>query len=237
MLVTRPALQNEPLCALLRAAGAAPLTLPLIDIIPDPAALAQLPAQTATADWLIFVSPSAVDIGWPVIPQNNARLACVGRPSAARLQLQSRQPVIYPQTGNDSAALLATLQPLLIAGQRALIVRGHGGRNELADGLRRHGVQVAFADIYQRVEIDADWTAFDSAAADGSLYAACVTSTQIAGRLFAQAGSHRHATLQSLHYCVPHERIAAQLAEYGARDITIIRDGDQAMVAALCQRL
>lgn len=237
VLVTRPALQNEPLCSLLRTAGATPLALPLIEIVPDAPALAQLSAQAAAADWLIFVSPSAVDIGWPVISQSNARLACVGRPSAVRLEQYARQPVIYPTTGNDSRALLKTLQTLIQPGQRILIVRGSDGRDELAAGLRQYGTQVSFADIYQRREINADWSAFDTATANGSLSAACVTSSQIATLLFSQAGSHRRATLQSLPYCVPHERIAARLTEYGAQDIMIIRDGDQAMVAALCQRL
>lgn len=237
VLVTRPALQNERLCSLLRAAGATPVTLPLIEIVPNPAALAQLPAQAATADWLIFVSPSAVDIGWPAIALSHAQLACVGRPSAVRLEQHTRRPVIYPATGNDSSALLHTLQTRIQPGQQILIIRGSDGREELADGLRQYGAQVSFADIYQRREINADWAAFDAAMASGSLTAACVTSSQIADLLFAQAGSHRRATLQSLHYCVPHERIATRLAEYGARDIMIIRDGDQAMVTALSQRL
>lgn len=236
VLVTRPAIQSKPLCTLLQQAGAEALAFPLIAIQPDETALARLSQQTVRADWLIFVSPSAADIAWPALKDTMAKLACVGQPCARRLEHYAGRSVVHPTTGNDSASLLADPSFAVKAGQRVLIIRGHGGRPDLVNGLRSRGVQVELAEVYHRTENQPDWSAFDTAATSNSLYAACVTSTQIARLLFTQAGSHRHATLQSLNYCVPHERIAAYLTEAGAQNIMIIRDGDQAMVTALCQR-
>ncbi|MDN0081253.1 uroporphyrinogen-III synthase [Crenobacter sp. SG2305] len=237
VLVTRPAAQGAALATLLTAAGAQPLAFPLLDIVPQPDALAALPALAGAADWLVFVSPSAIDVAWPVLAElpPAARLACVGAPSAQRLAALAGRPVLHPSNGADSGALLAEPALAELAGQRVLIVRGIGGRAELAEGLAARGAAVEFAEVYRRIDAAPDWAAFDSAADAGTLAAACVTSAEIAERLFQLAGRSRQATLQSLLYSVPHARIAERLAQLGARHVVTTPAGDAALVDGLSE--
>ncbi|MCW3480802.1 uroporphyrinogen-III synthase [Neisseriaceae bacterium JH1-16] len=237
VLVTRPAAQGVALAARLAAAGAMPLAFPLLEIVPQPAALAALPGLAERADWLVFVSPSAIDVTWPALADHpvSAKLACVGAPSARRLAALAGRPVLHPASGADSTALLAEAALSDVAGQRVLIVRGVGGRAELAEGLAARGATVEFAEVYRRVDATPDWAAFDSAAAAGTLVAACVTSIEIAERLFSLAGRPREATLQSLLYSVPHARIAERLAQLGARHVVTTPAGDDALVDGLSE--
>jgi uroporphyrinogen-III synthase len=235
VLVTRPPAQCAGLEALLDAEGARTLRFPLIDIAPEADALAALAGEATAADWLILVSPSAIDCAWPTLGQLAAlpRLACVGAASARRLATLSGREVLYPQDGNDSTALLGEAAMQQVAGQRMLIVRGVGGRTELAEALRARGADVRYAEVYRREEITPDWGEFDRLATKGGPDACIVTSSEIADRLFHLAGSVRIRALQCLQYCVPHPRIADRLAALGAARIVTTRADDAAMVTGL----
>ncbi|TCP09119.1 uroporphyrinogen-III synthase [Crenobacter luteus] len=237
VLVTRPATRVAALAARLAAAGATPLPFPLLELVPEPAALAALPAQLAGADWLIPVSPSAVDFAAPALASANLarlRFAAVGAASARRLAALTGRPVVHPAgETSDSAALLAEPAFDVRPGERVLIVRGVGGRPELAEALRSRGATVDFAELYRRETGEPDWAAFDAAAAAGTLAAALVTSGEIAERLFQLAGPARAESLQSLLYGVPHPRIAERLAALGARHIVTTRADDDALVEGL----
>lgn len=232
VLVARPLAQSAELLRLLAAAGFDAGHLPLMEIEARPEALAALPRQAAAADWLVFVSPSAIDQAWPALQTLDLaakRLVCVGRASAAKLSALSGQPVLYPTEGSDSEALLALPELADMRGQRALIVRGVGGRPLLAQNLTARGAAVDFAEIYQRRDGAPDWPAFDRAPPD----AVIVTSGEIVEQLFRLAGSSRIRTLQCLLYCVPHKRIADRLAAQGATRIMTTRAEDSALVAGL----
>lgn len=231
ILVARPAAQSGRLLQSLAAAGWQGLPFPVMDIQPQPAALAHLPAQAAAADWLFFVSPSAIDIAWPQLQQQplQARLACVGQASARRLASLSGQDILFPDSGSDSEALLALPQLAEVAGQRWLIVRGCGGRALLADTLRARGASVELAEIYRRLDGKPDWALLD----DGLPDAMVITSSEMAEQLFRLAGPARAGTLQCLLYCVPHPRIAERLQALGATRIVTTRADDEALVAGL----
>ncbi|MBV8046805.1 MAG: uroporphyrinogen-III synthase [Paludibacterium sp.] len=235
ILVTRPAAQAAELSRLLRAEGAEPVGFAVIDIQPDAAALAALPPRAAASDWLIFVSPSAIQLAWPALSNLPAlpRLACVGAASAQKLGKLARRAVLYPHVGSDSAALLA--EPALrdVTGQSVLIVRGADGRAELGQALARRGARVDYADIYRRADAAPDWQTFDRLDASGRLDGCIVTSGDIAERLFRLAGSGRARALQCLQYCVPHPRIAERLAAQGVTRIVTTQADDAAMVAGL----
>lgn len=235
ILITRPAAQAARLAALLQAEGAQPVRFALIEIVPVPDALAALTQAAGSADWLIFVSPSAIDCAWPALAAMPSlpRLACVGAASAGRLSALTGRPVLCPQHGSDSAALLATPELADVATSRILIVRGQGGRQELADTLRTRGARVETAEIYRRIDGTPDWALFDRLVDAQRLDACIVTSGEIAERLFRLAGSARNAALQCLQYCVPHPRIAERLAAQGVARIVTTRADDTAMVAGL----
>ena len=87
ILITRPASQAIELATMLKEEGAHPALFPLIEIAPQAEALARLAADANAADWLVFVSPSAIDCAWPTLAglASNVRLATIGAASAAKL--------------------------------------------------------------------------------------------------------------------------------------------------------
>ncbi|AXK38808.1 uroporphyrinogen-III synthase [Crenobacter cavernae] len=237
VLVTRPAGLAAPLAARLESAGATPLAFPVIELKPDAAALEALPRSLACADWVIPVSPSAIDFAADALGSaklEKLRFACVGAASARRLAALTGKAIVHPAgETSDSAALLAEPGFCVRPGQRVLILRGHGGRPELADALTVLGASVSLAELYRRVDGAPDWAAFDAAVDAGTLAAALVTSGEIAERLFQLAGPARAEPLQSLLYGVPHPRIAERLAALGARHIVTTRACDDALVEGL----
>ena len=237
VLVTRPLGQSARLMALLADAGARPEPFPLLRIEPCPDALDALPAAATAADWLVFVSPSAIDIAWPRLAPLalRARLATVGAASAAVLARHSGRPVLYPTAASDSAALLALPEFADPAGLDIVVVRGGGERGEPMATLRARGATVSAAGVYRRLDGDPDWERFDRLHAEGRLDAVVITSSEIAERMFRLAGPARGRTLQCLQYCVPHPRIAERLASLGAARIVTTRADDAAIVAGLSE--
>ncbi|MBN4080285.1 uroporphyrinogen-III synthase [Beggiatoa alba] len=158
IMVTRPAHQASQLIRLLEQAGARIYCLPLIKIIAivqPTAAIAQV-KQLEQTDIAIFISQNAVIHGFQLIQQqgglpSHIKLATVGQGSANLLEKTAQRPVeIVPQGSYNSEGLLA--HPLLqnVSTQKITIFRGIGGRNLLADSLRKRGADVEYAEVYQR---------------------------------------------------------------------------------------
>ncbi|WP_230369754.1 uroporphyrinogen-III synthase [Paludibacterium denitrificans] len=229
--MTRPQAQSQRLLALLRAEGADAAQLDVLDIQPDVSALGQLPALAQQANWLIFVSPSAIDIARPALADVNlehVQLACVGAASAARLAALSGREVLHPTQGSDSDALLALPPLAALHQQHVIIVRGKGGRATLGETLAARGAQVTLAEVYRRA-VNPDWNLLDSRPPDAIL----VTSSEIVERMFQLAGPHREGTLQCLLYGVPHPRIAEKLMAHGVTRIVTTRADDAALIVSL----
>lgn len=215
LLLVRPQAQAAQQAQRLAAAGIAALPFCVEDTVADERALSALPQQAAAADWLVFVSPSCIELAWPHLAASPlaARLACVGRASADKLAALSGRAVLHPPHGNDSDALLA-LPPLQeLAGQTVLIVRGDGGRPQLGETLARRGARVRYAEVYRRVPVAADWALFDRLAASNP--ALLITSSHSAELLFRQAGATRQPTLLGCRFIALHPRIAATLQQLG----------------------
>ncbi|MGM8060378.1 uroporphyrinogen-III synthase [Vogesella indigofera] len=224
LLLVRPQAQAAQQAQRLAAAGIAAQPFCVEDTIADDAALAALPQQAASADWLVFVSPSCIDLAWPQLAglPLAANLACVGRASADKLAALSGRSVLHPPHGNDSDALL-TLPPLQqLAGQTVLIVRGDGGRPQLGETLARRGARVHYAEVYRRVPVAADWALFDRLAASNP--ALLITSSHSAERLFRQAGATRRHALLACRFIALHPRIAATLQQLGVAQPLLAAD-------------
>ncbi|WP_371319319.1 uroporphyrinogen-III synthase [Pseudomonas sp. B6002] len=156
VLLTRPAEESTALAATLSDAGIFSSSLPLLDTEPLPIT----PAQQAVFDDLgrycavIVVSKPAarlavqrLDQRWPQVPWFS-----VGAATAQVLADQGLD-VHYPQTGDDSEALLALpalREAVARPGARVLILRGEGGRELLAERLREQGASVEYLELYRR---------------------------------------------------------------------------------------
>jgi len=155
--LTRPAQQAGPLQAALQARGARVFCLPLLEIAAVPPKREQLQhlKDLDRYDLVVYVSSNAARIGldrifewWPQYPVGILNLA-VGSGTAAVLEAEGLQ-VGYPTERMDSEGLLALPELADIGGKRALIVRGMGGREVLAQGLRERGCTVDYVELYER---------------------------------------------------------------------------------------
>ena len=142
VLVTRPEGQASPLVGALMAAGARTVELPTLTLVPVADADLERRARETVpaADWLFFVSPNAVRHGlalmrragtkWPA----RARIASVGTGTSAALRAEGLEVDLEPHAGAGSEPLLQRTELAHIDGERAVILRGAGGRELLAAG-------------------------------------------------------------------------------------------------------
>ncbi len=234
VLLTRPAAQCAPLAAKCAAAGLRAHVFAPLELVADTDALAQLPALAAAADWLIPVSPGAIDIMWPVLAGHlpeTVQLACVGKGSAAHLAALAGRAVLHPEAGSDSEALLALPPLFALSGQTVLIVRGETGRALLADTLAARGATILLCEAYRRVACDPGW---DKLPADMAQATLLVTSSDIARALFASVPAARRDWLLRQQFVTLHPRISEVLQSLGASKIvTAANASDDALLAAL----
>ena len=156
VLLTRPAEESAALAASLSEAGIFSSSLPLLDIEPIPvtpeqqAILRDLGRYCAV---IVVSKPAArlalqqLDQAWP-----HLRWFSVGA-ATAQVLADHGLDVQYPQTGDDSEALLqlpALREAIARPDARVLILRGEGGRELLAERLREQGASVDYLELYRR---------------------------------------------------------------------------------------
>ncbi len=239
VLVTRPAAQAEAFCRLLRAAGARPVPFPVLAIEPLPPAVA--PPLPARLDWVIFVSANAVRHGLPWLRRQAAfpaaRVAAIGRQTAARLDEASQPVHLVAPPPHTSEALLA--QPALaeVTGRTVLIVRGEGGRTLLADTLAARGARVHHLIAYRRTRPAVAPDALARLLAEPGVDVAAVTSVEALHNLLAMAGKLARAELLARPLLVGSARMAEAARQLGFRHppLQAASPADRAMLDALCQ--
>lgn len=242
VLVTRPEAQAESLCRRLQALGANVYRLPTLAIEPLPLddALRGELGWAATADWLVFVSPNAVEIGLDALrraglsPADGCRIAVVGPGSAQALERRGLSVHLCPEQGFDSEALLAADWD--VAGRRVAIIRGVGGRELLGETLGGRGATVRFVEVYRRVlPPSASAAATMTNWLTAGVPVAVVTSQNGLINLLKLAPAHcRDALRQARLVCVS-QRIADTAAELGFNGGTVIAPapGDEGIAQAL----
>lgn len=157
LLLTRPAEESAALAASLSDAGIFSSSLPLLDI----EALPVTPEQQSVLRDLgrycavIVVSKPAARLAvqqlnqpWPQLPWFSVGAA------TAQVLADHGLNVHYPQTGDDSEALLelpALREAIARPDARVLILRGEGGRELLAERLREQGASVDYLELYRRL--------------------------------------------------------------------------------------
>lgn len=164
LVLTRPAAQQAAWCEALTALGVPVRGWPLIDIgpAPDPRAPSAAWRMLPSARLAFFASPNAVEAFMAARPPGQVWptacwAACVGPGSADALRAAGVPPqrVLAPDVEAaqfDSEALWPLLMQVVQEwrGQPAMLLRGQGGREWLADRLRAQGAQVHAIAVYQR---------------------------------------------------------------------------------------
>ena len=175
--------QPQPRCASLarslRAQGHEVLELALRHLVPI---AAQSPARQAlaisgTVDWLIFVSPGAVEAALPVLLAQpggwlpRAGLAMIGPGTAAALRDHGLEPEGLPiawclpaRAPFDAGALIAQPPFDRPAGLRLMVLRGERGREDWIDTLRARGARLSVVAVHQATALPLPGAALNRAA-------------------------------------------------------------------------
>ncbi|MCP4904188.1 MAG: uroporphyrinogen-III C-methyltransferase [bacterium] len=165
VLVTRARAQAAELSGALRATGATPVIVPMIELAaiasgPGAEEIDRAVASVAAYSTLVFTSSNAVrffvraleakrgSVGASLAPA--LRVFCIGEVTA-RAALGAGLPVHLIASGRgDAEALLAQLLPALSGDrERVLIPRSQIGRSVIADGLRAAGAEVDSVAFYE----------------------------------------------------------------------------------------
>ncbi|MDE2600197.1 MAG: uroporphyrinogen-III synthase [Rhodocyclaceae bacterium] len=244
VVVTRPAGQATHLAEALVAAGATPVLFPVLAIGPldDNTALVERIIALDRYDFAVFVSPNAVAMGlhevltrraWPA----HLRVATVGHSSESALQAHDlagqEKQVLCPQGRFDSEALLELPELQDVQGRRVVIFRGDGGRELLADTLRRRGAEVDYASCYTRRCPTHSPDGLLRLWEAGRLDAVTVTSSEGLHNLVAMLGQLGLAWLRKTPLFVPHARIAAAAEACGIHTVVLTDPADAGLMAGL----
>lgn len=167
VLVTRPAQQAAEFIELLRTRDIESLAFPTIEILPLELSH-QLETQFLSLnqyDLLIFISANALKQAVELLQKLaispasiRVKIATIGQATLDVAREYGFKVDLTPQSGFNSESLLAMqeLQADNIKGERCLIIRGIGGLGLLAEKLQQRGMDVQYAEIYQRIAPEID---------------------------------------------------------------------------------
>lgn len=250
VLVTRPAHQSDSLINLLKAQGATPVALPLLEIQPVPESdpkfqlLKQKVLDLDLNQHVIFISVNAAEIAlelidqyWPQLPVGVQWLA-IGKQTAGLLSNYGIDAYSSP-VGYDSESLLSSPGLQQVAGDKVLIFRGEGGRETLAKELGARGAEVSYAELYRRrMPAYSDQQITEALYQPESPDVILISSGEGLQNLLTLAtGSQSQFSPEGLFNChmvVPSERIKKLAAEAGFRNVTTANGPDnQSMINSL----
>jgi len=244
ILVTRPRAQSAALTEQLENAGARVVHFPVIDIAPldlmdDGGAVRRIIEQLDSYAIAIFISSNAVihadrivrDLqgDWP----RRLRYAVIGPASAGALADIGLQAEICPAEQFNSEGLLALPAMQQVRGKQILIFRGKGGRETLAEELRRRGAHVDYAEVYQRRRPSAHLDDLPQGQRD-SINAIIVASNESLQNLYDLAGERWRTWLQTMPLVVISRRSEALAGDLGFKHIVIAKQAtNEALVDAV----
>lgn len=238
VVVTRPAAQAASLCQLIEARGGSAIAFPAIEIrAPESTpALATLPNRLDQFDMAIFVSANAVagaaQLIGAALPAG-LQLAAVGKSTRGALEQLWRRPVICPDQGANSEALLQAAELQRLKGRRIIIFRGQGGRELLAQTLSQRGATVEYAEVYRRARPAGDLGRLVAQRPPPEFITA--TSNEILQNLYDMATGTQRDWLLARQLVVISERAVQLAGELGFAHPPIIasESNDQGLVEAM----
>ncbi|AFJ48820.1 uroporphyrinogen-III synthase [Shimwellia blattae] len=243
ILVTRPSPAGEQLVARLRSLGREAWHFPLIEFSPG-RELAQLPAALAglrPGDLGFVLSQHAVEYArralshsgqpWP----GHVQWFAIGRTTALAFHNVTGLDIRYPQDREISEVLLQLPELQNIAGKRALILRGNGGRELLGTTLAARGAEIAYSECYQRSPRHYNGAQEAHRWQQRGIRTLIVTSGEMLRQLYTLTPEwYRHNWLLTCQLVVVSERLACLARELGWRDIQVADNADNdALLRAL----
>jgi uroporphyrinogen-III synthase len=174
-LITRPKPQALNLATALHKIDFKTIIFPTLALIPppNPEQVQQLISNIHDFDWLIFVSPNAVQFFLTALGHTSItladlitfKIAAIGRGTTQELEKIGFQAILFPETANSQHLLeLAALQQ--VENRKILIFAGINGNDLLAKTLSERGAQVTMAYTHQNltpnyIKNDLNWQPHD----------------------------------------------------------------------------
>jgi len=262
IVITRPSGQARQLIEVLTQAieksGVAKrtfpeiLSLPLLTIVPkDNLALADhIASALKDADLAIFVSPNAIESvmrllerDWQDFSKKIIPIGVMGGSSKLALQNhgigleETPTPIVIPKNNEhwDSEGLWQELQGLKWdwTNKKIVIFKGEGGRDWLADTLKKAGATIETISTYTRIPLDVDnpaWQAIGEMDFSKSLW--LLTSSEAVRYLGDIAKDQFAQTLGSASALCPHHNIADAAELIGFGEVFTTEPGDEALIKA-----
>lgn len=231
LLLTRPDGKNAAMASALDALAIPYLVEPLLSVEAAAVTQAQLD-ELSRADILIFISTSAVSFATPWLKDQwpKATYYAVGDATADALALQGITAERSPADSQATEGLLTLPSLEQVSGKQIVIVRGKGGREAMADGLRLRGANVSYLEVYQRACPPLDAPASVSRWQSFGIDTIVVTSGEVLENLINLVPKDSFAWLRDCHIIVPSARVETQARKKGLRRVTNAGAANQAAV-------
>jgi uroporphyrinogen-III synthase len=160
VLVTRAVHQAGRLSDGLKALGAIPVEVPVLEIAPPESFdfLDEALRNIGSYDWVIFTSANTVralakrcaEIGITAQPKSNVKVAAVGEATASAAREAGWSITLVPES-YVAESLVAHARTALGTGNRVLLARAAVARDVIPDALRASGATVDVVDAYRNV--------------------------------------------------------------------------------------
>jgi len=228
------------------------LSLPLLTIVPksDEHLADQIATSLSDADLAIFVSPNAIESvmrllerDWQDFSKKLIPIGVMGGSSHLALKNhgigleKNPTPIIIPKDNErwDSEGLWKELQSLNWNWQekKVVIFKGEGGRDWLADTLKKAGASVEAISTYVRIPLDIDNPAWDAIRElDLSKTLWLLTSSEAVRYLGEVMKDQFTQSLHTASALCPHHNIADAAEAIGFGEVFTTEPGDEALVKA-----
>jgi len=228
VLVTRPEHQAENLSRLIEKQGGVAVRFPTLGIVARDDAGDEIKNTLENPDnfqWIIFISANAVNFalkanGGKIARTKSVRFAAVGQSTAQAMKTAGLTVDLMPENSYNSEALLAMPQLQQVDEQNFLIVRGEGGREQLATTLRSRGAEVNYLEVYKRIIPRIDSSSVVKLLAQHRLDVITVTSAEALQNLSLMLGEN-NKLLSLIPLVVVSDRIRCIAADMGFNRITV----------------
>ena len=222
ILVTRPELETQLLCAQLNELGAITFALPLQTRLTE---ISAPPPDLQQHHGVIVVSPTAAQLAASVMNLDQLHWQpiwlAIGKSTAMQLQNLLQVKAITPDPENSEALLaLPMLQAAAVKQQRWLLIKGQGGRATIQEALTARGANISIWNLYQREPSAAYQHALEDASACGLDSQIVIVTNAEALQLFVKLlQKHQPDKIQKLILVVPGPRLTGLARTLGFKKV------------------
>jgi len=217
VVVTRPANQAGGLIKTIEEMGGHAIPWPALMIKPIDISdqSRQYLSALKTYGHIIFISVNAVNFGLAVMVDRGIDLDgmdvfAVGKTTAKALENAGIQNVHVPEiASSDGLLAMSEFSTENLKGKKCLIMRGKGGNEKLAKGLRQNGAStVDYAEVYQSCPADSDPIILEQHWQNNQLDLVIITSIAGLESMFAILGKKNQSQLCSTPLLTVSDRVA-----------------------------